>query len=982
MPAPIAILLVENSRQDMDLLLAYLRSGGLDFTHECVDNTAGLRALLDSQKWDIIISACALPFCEVSSILDILETSDRDIPLILIVKNDAEQQAALDLLTSGVVDYVMQDRLARLLPMIKRELVGAGHRHARKHAVEGLSQSGQRYRLLFEQASDGIFISDQNGRYLDVNPSGCALLGYTRAEILNLGMQDIVAPDDSLLIPLGLDDLRAGKTVIRERSLVCKDGSHVLVEISAKKLADGNLQGIVREITARKRAEQAILRMDRIYSVISHINQMMARTTRVPELLENVCSITVEQGKFRMAWFGLVDEQTETVNPVAVAGHEDGYLTIIPPISIRDVPSGRGPTGTAIREGRVVFCNDIANDRIMEPWREHALRRGYRSSIALPVLKKDVVVGAFTLYVSEPFFFNESEVRLLQQVTSDIGLGLEKIESEQKRLQAEGELRESQAFLSDVIENNAAQIFAKDQTGRYILVNREWEQGTGISREMAIGKKDPDLFPGTADEYRNNDIWVMEHGQALKTEEFLEEGGSKRYYITIKFPLRDKNGQINGICGISTDITDRMLAAEQLQEAHDRLEQRVAERVAELNVANLALQKAARMKDEFMASMSHELRTPLTGILGLSESLRLNTYGPLNDAQATALKMVEKSGRHLLELINEVLDLAKIEAGKIELQLGPCALDTICQASLQMVNSLAGQKHLHTSISMDPAAIVVWADGRRLKQMVVNLLSNAVKFTPEDGSLGMEILGNSDLKQVSISVWDTGIGIQPEDLPRLFQPFVQLDNSLSRQYAGTGLGLSLVQRLADLHGGSVHVKSVPGHGSRFTILLPWNMQTSSGQTPRRRATDQPAPPLPVMAPSGPLVLAVDDNAIMLEVFGDYLGAQNFGFIASHSGVEFLEKLERDHPDIVLVDIQMPGMDGLEVIKRIRANPDPRISAVRVVAVTALAMSGDRERCLAAGADEYLSKPVELTELADKLRNLHGRSGRSAKTEQI
>jgi signal transduction histidine kinase/CheY-like chemotaxis protein len=429
------------------------------------------------------------------------------------------------------------------------------------------------------------------------------------------------------------------------------------------------------------------------------------------------------------------------------------------------------------------------------------------------------------------------------------------------------------------------------------------------------------------------------------------------------------------LLGIGHDISEIKRAEERLREAHARLEQRVQERTADLNVANAALQKAARLKDEFLASMSHELRTPLTGILGLSESLLLNTYGGLNDEQQNALRMVDKSGRHLLDLINEVLDLSKIEAGKLELQPATCALDGICQASLQMVSSLARQKNLQTSFSMHPISITFRADPRRLKQMVVNLLSNAVKFTPEHGSIGVDVVGSPAAHEVSITVWDTGIGIHPEDLPRLFQPFVQLDSSLARQFPGTGLGLAMVQRLAELHGGSVQVESVPAHGSRFTILLPWDSSDPETLIPRRRVTDRLTllPATKTSLPPGPLVLAVDDNPIMLEVFGDYLSAQNFGFIATYSGEEFLERLESSRPGILLVDIQMPGMDGLEIIRRVRSHPEAYFASLPVVAVTALAMSGDRERCLAAGADTYLSKPVELADLASVLRALVGQN---------
>jgi signal transduction histidine kinase len=268
-------------------------------------------------------------------------------------------------------------------------------------------------------------------------------------------------------------------------------------------------------------------------------------------------------------------------------------------------------------------------------------------------------------------------------------------------------------------------------------------------------------------------------------------------------------------------VTDRKKAELALREAHNLLELRVLERTADLQAANLALEKAAHVKDEFLASINHELRTPLTGILGLSEVMQLQTYGPLNEKQMTALKHIVASGKLLLKLINDILDFSRIEARQLSLNIGPCQLNQICEASLQAVAIQTQQKKMETSFNCNPASIVIQADAHRLRQMLDNLINNAIKFTPPGGSLGIEVNGSPAEQLARITVWDTGIGIRSEDLPRLFQIFVQLDSSLARQYNGTGLGLALVQRLAELHDGSVSVQSQPGHGSRFTICLPW-----------------------------------------------------------------------------------------------------------------------------------------------------------------
>lgn len=426
--------------------------------------------------------------------------------------------------------------------------------------------------------------------------------------------------------------------------------------------------------------------------------------------------------------------------------------------------------------------------------------------------------------------------------------------------------------------------------------------------------------------------------------------GSIHYLRTSAMVLFDTEGQAERLIGLSYDITAAKEAEEQLRLSGESL-----------RTTNLELQRAARVKDEFLTSMSHELRTPLTGVLGLSEALRHNTYGPLNEKQLNALATIEKSGQHLLDLINDILDIARLDAGKLEIQVQPCGLDEICQASLQLIRGMAQKKRQVVRFAMEPAMISVTGDARRLKQILVNLLGNAIKFTPERGVLGLEVTGDPEAGAVRLSVWDHGIGVASEHLAQLFDPFVQLDSSLARQYEGSGLGLPLVKRLTELHGGHVEVESVLGQGSRFTVVLPWTpadrrAEGGARQNPARRRGPEL---LPGAAQWAATVMLVEDNADTLDVMIDYLEAHNFGVVPVDSGPEFLRRVAEVRPDIVLIDIQMPGMDGLTAIEHLRADADARLAATPVIAVTALAMPGDRERCLAAGASEYLSKPFHL-----------------------
>jgi PAS domain S-box-containing protein len=421
----------------------------------------------------------------------------------------------------------------------------------------------------------------------------------------------------------------------------------------------------------------------------------------------------------------------------------------------------------------------------------------------------------------------------------------------------------------------------------------------------------------------------------------------------------DAEGSLEFYATIMRDISER----KELEETLRRHSQQLSE-------ANHELARASRLKDEFLANMSHELRTPLNGILGISESLHEEVYGPLNPRQHRAILDVEDCGRHLLDLINDILDVAKIEAGKVELELGAHEVEQVCQASHRLIKEAALKKRISVSLAIDRSLGELVADQRRLKQVLVNLLSNAVKFTPQGGKIGLDVVGDRVKREVRFTVWDTGIGISPADQTRLFQPFLQLDSGLSRHYEGTGLGLVLVKRLTEMHGGALHIESEVGKGSRFTVVLPW-IENDSRSDEAEDSSQPVAVSVSCSAPhepgATPLILIVDDNTFSVRGLKDYLVFKGYCVELAADGETAIERAEGLHPDLIFMDIQMPGMDGLEAIRRIRLVPG--LSAIPIVALTALAMPGDRDRTLEAGATEYVSKPASLDQLHRLIRSL-------------
>jgi PAS domain S-box-containing protein len=533
------------------------------------------------------------------------------------------------------------------------------------------------------------------------------------------------------------------------------------------------------------------------------------------------------------------------------------------------------------------------------------------------------------------------------------------------RKQAEDALRESQASLQNFLDTASDLIQSVDEAGNYLYVNNAWCETLGYAPEEARGLSMLDIVDPDHLEYCKTMLHdLLTLGRQQKLEMVFRTKQGKKVVVDGSLSRHTSHDGHSFSSGFFRDVTERKEAEDALRASDAKL--RLSSE--ELIQANLALEKAARLKDEFLASMSHELRTPLTGILGLSEVLQMNTYGALSERQLKALKTIENSGRHLLALINDILDLSKIEAGKLEMQFETCSVEEICQSSLQLVKGMSSQKRQKISYSIAPASMVVRADARRMKQTLVNLLSNAIKFTPEQGELGLEVVGEPDLRLLHFKVWDKGIGIAAEDMGKLFKPFSPVDSSLSRSYSGTGLGLSLVQRLVEMHGGRISLESTPGQGSTFSVSIPWQPPVNPIPAENERPLFRTIGNKP-SAPSRGIILLAEDNPVNIMLMTDYLSARGYDVVLAQNGVEAVQKTVQNRPHLILMDIQMPGMDGLEATRRIRSLADRELSAIPIIAVTALAMAGDRERCMEAGANGYMSKPINLDGLVNLMEEL-------------
>lgn len=413
-------------------------------------------------------------------------------------------------------------------------------------------------------------------------------------------------------------------------------------------------------------------------------------------------------------------------------------------------------------------------------------------------------------------------------------------------------------------------------------------------------------------------------------------------------------------------IMQKNLASSQskLREERSLLAERVESRTLDLNIANAELARAAKTKDQFLATMSHELRTPMTTILGLTEMLKDQLYGPINEGQESSLATIDESSRHLLTLINDILDVAKVESGKMELKWDYLPIGQLVDASLRLVHQPAQKKNHTLKAQIDTQIKLIHCDGRRMKQLLVNLLGNAIKFTPNGGSIGLDISGHSETGTVHLSVWDTGIGIEKKQQDQLFAPFVQLDNEPTRRYSGTGLGLTLVRRMAELHGGSVSVKSTPGKGSRFTVTLPWSVQDNNVPHAVTNLDPDTTSEQEAFSPRGIKILLAEDDHANRMMIEEFLSLRGFDVITADNGRSAFDLAREEQPDLILMDVQLDELNGLEVTSHLRRLP--MFANTPIIALTALAMHGDREKCLEAGMDDYLSKPVGLKEIYQRV----------------
>ncbi len=690
----------------------------------------------------------------------------------------------------------------------------------RTRAEEAVRQSEARFRNIFDHTAVGLAHVSVDGRFLLVNPRFAELLGYSPRELESMNVWQISLPED---LPR---ELSLGKAVLAgerddftlEKRYRRKDGTVFWAQLKASAVRqDGGqveyLVGVIEDIGPRKRLQAQLKRRTKLYRTLSETNRAIARLRDLDELLAEACRIAVKQASLPLAAVARAGGAEPFLAASAGPDVEEFVSQLLAAPAPGDVFAF--PAGDAEQPG-IIVVNDVEAAPVSAGTRLACLRRGVRAFASFPLGSGPKPEARLAVFSRETGYFGGDTLDLLSDMTRDLTLAMDRATERKAREHAEARFREVARRMSALIDAAPVPVFGLDAEGRVLDVwNPAAERVFGWRREEVVGIRLPIVLDS---EERQAEFDFLRR-KVLDGEDFLGTELSCRRrdhsvgYLSVSASrITTATGEF-GVMVVAEDITTRHEAAEALRAAHDELEHRVAERTAELAAARDRAEEADRIKTEFLANISHELRTPLNSIIGFSSLLLSGAPGAVNDEQEKQLTIVRRAGERLLALIEDILDISRLQSTDTRLAREAVPLrDMLLRVADGMRPQAVGRGlAIHTEIETCAAL----AEPRRLEQVLSNLLSNAVKYT-DHGEVTIRCRRIDD--QVEISVADTGRGIPAEELARLFVPFAQVGRGAPGR-PGAGLGLAISRRLVEAMGGSISVDSEPGRGSVFTVRL-------------------------------------------------------------------------------------------------------------------------------------------------------------------
>lgn len=779
---------------------------------------------------------------------------------------------------------------------------------------------------------EGILVHDE-GIILDVNHVLAEMTGYEVAELIGKNTLSLVIPESQLL----KKNILSNYEKAYEAVVVKKDGSTLSVELQGKVIfyQEQQIQVVaIRDITERKQRENYLrLHSSSLMQLAkSKVLQQGNLNAALKEITETAArSLLVERVS---VWLYNSDEsQIECINLSDIIDRQQSDLTLI--------KANYPAYFQALEAERSLAVSDALNDKRTEELSAsylcvHGIASLLNASIWLGGRLVGVVchekIGNVRQWTLEDENFAIS-------IADFVKLAIETSE----RNAAQEALRKSESQFRAIFERSSIGIgLANMQLLRIVDVNPALCKILGYSREEVYGKHFTDyIFQEELADYLEfyHEIVAGTRDSLEMERRFRHKDGHLVWTHFSVSLITGTNGESEFFLAMIEDITQRKQTELKLRESNE------------------AVEAGSRAKSEFLATMSHELRTPLNAIMGLSQLLQQNIVGDLNDRQMEYINCIYESGEHLLALINDILDLSKVEAGKEELMLLPLDVEYICNSVISTVRDRASEKKLELTTEIDENADICIADDRRLKQMLLNLLTNAIKFTPK-GKVSLTV------KKVSqgliFTVSDTGIGIDSNHFKFLFEPFKQLDSRLNREYEGTGLGLALTRKLARLHGGDVTVESTLGEGSSFILFLP--------DQPQKEALERENNSFSIAlsanqkkATENKRILLVEEEENTAILLQDYLQTIGYYVEKTRSSTSFLRRVRSFQPDLILLDVDLIGdVSGWDLLNDLRQVFSMEDLPVVIMAPIGMNLNGDFLQ--QAGANDYLNKPIGIVQL--------------------
>ena len=773
-------------------------------------------------------------------------------------------------------------------------------------AQSAMEESRDRYVDLYEFAPIGYLSLTADGLIAEINLTGIMLLGKDRKELLQKRLTALVIPEDQdRWTQLFLNVKKPDGAARVELGLQRGDGTVIQAQLDCERTKVGAGDTAVRialtDISERKKTEKALRESEKRYrAVIQSSNDAIITADSMGHIVSwNRCAEII---------FGYTEAEVSGTSLALIMPerYRDRHLS-----GMKRVQSGEKP---------------LIIGQTMEV---HGLR-------------KDGCEFPMELSLAH---WEDSEGHFFTGTIRDIT----------ERKSAEQQLRK----LSLAVEQSPESILITNIDGEIEYVNEAFLLATGYCRDDVIGKNPRILQSGRTPAETYITLWdALTHGRPWKGElHNRKKDGSEYVEFAVITPLRQPDGTISHYVAVKDDITEKKRLGIELDGHRHHLEKLVEQRTKELVEARAHAEAANIAKSAFLANMSHEIRTPMNGIVGMANILRREGVTP---KQSQRLDTIDTSAQHLLSVINNILDLSKIEAGKLELEEAPVAIDSLLANVSSILSERAKAKGIHLLIESGHLPGNLVGDAARLQQAVLNYAANAIKFT-ETGTVTLRALKQEETPEdvvMRFEVTDTGIGIAPEAMSRLFSTFEQADNSMTRKYGGTGLGLAITRRLAKLMGGEAEAASTPGVGSTFWFTVKLKRGAALVKTPA--ATEADAETLIRQRYAGRRILVVDDEPINREVAQMQLEAVDLVVDSAEDGAEAITLAQEKAYAAIFMDMQMPKVNGVEATQQIRQLPG--YHQTPIIAMTANAFAEDKAECLAAGMNDFLIKPYNPDQL--------------------